>query len=136
MTLHINPAATKGYAFGFEAQALFNGGVAAKLDFAASAKDSLPRQAEGTSQNPDDLAGSAGIACAPGHGTISGNLAAGNFADRGSDAGLHGHGATDGRALNLISRYRSGSHSLAERFDRCLFALINVENRDQFGHLQ
>jgi hypothetical protein len=42
--LHVNASASKGYAFRFEAQALFDGGVSAQFYFAAGAQYPLPWQ--------------------------------------------------------------------------------------------
>jgi hypothetical protein len=72
--------------FGFEAEALFDGGVAAKLDFSGGAQDTLPWKFEAAMEDLRYLAGhswEAGCAC---DGSVGGNFAFWYAADRGLDA--------------------------------------------------
>ncbi len=41
---HVHALAAKSYTFGFQTEALFEGGVALKLDLSAGAEDAMPRQ--------------------------------------------------------------------------------------------
>ena len=92
MKFHIDAASAEGYAFGFEAKALLDGGVTAKLDFSAGAEDTMPGQSDGAVQGPCYSTCGARMPGSAGHVSVRGNFPAGNSADRGQDVGLHGLG--------------------------------------------
>ena len=89
VTLHVDAAAAEGYPFGFQPEALFDGGIAAKLDYSAGAKHTLPGKAEGSAQYAHNLPGRSGIASGTGNRAVSGDFAARDLADGGDDAALH-----------------------------------------------
>lgn len=57
---HVHALAAKSYTFGFQAEALFEGGIALKLDLSAGAEHAMPRQPMTSSpEERSDLTGSA-----------------------------------------------------------------------------
>jgi len=68
---HINFAPPKYYAFGFETEALFDGGIAAQFDFSARTQYALPRQSERAFQDSCDQS------CPAGQSRCLGNCAIG-----------------------------------------------------------
>lgn len=61
MTFHVDTAAAKSDALGFEAEALFEAGFAAQLDCSSGAEHAVPGEPDGTAQDADDLACGAGM---------------------------------------------------------------------------
>jgi len=92
VTFHIDAAAAKGYALGFEAKTLLNGGIATQLDFSAGAEHALPRHSERAMEGPRNSPGRAGISCGASHFSIGRNFSAWDFANCSQDSGLHGDG--------------------------------------------
>src|SRR5476649_912120 len=88
MALHVNSAAAKFYALGFEAQPLLNRRIPAQFDFSSCAKHAVPGESECGTQCSHDLAGCSRMARCASDSTISGNLATWNFADGGDDSSL------------------------------------------------
>ena len=76
MYFHVNFQAAKRNSLTTEAKPLFDGVFAAKLDSPSRADNSLPGQAGGAMEGPDDLARGSGISGGGGDGSIGCNLAA------------------------------------------------------------
>jgi hypothetical protein len=71
---HVYPAATKSHSFGLQPQALFNRGIATKLDLAASSQNPMPGQPMRTMQRPGDLPCGSRIPGGSGDCAIAGNF--------------------------------------------------------------
>jgi len=89
---HIHAAATKSYAFGFEAKTLLNGGIATQLDLSAGSEHAMPGQSEGAMQGPRYPPGRTRISGSAGHISIGGNFPAWDFTNCRQNPGLHGAG--------------------------------------------
>ena len=87
---HVYAFSAKPYSFGFQAQALFDGGVSAQFYFASGAQYSVPGQIKRAVERAHYLSGCSGISGGAGDGAVGRNLASGNFTDRGNDPGVHG----------------------------------------------
>jgi hypothetical protein len=131
VAFHVDPAAAEGHSFRFKSQALFDGRVAAKPDFAARAENPLPGQPDGPMQDRRYAAGVSGISRGARNGTVGRNHAARNPANRGKDAFAHSFRAGGGHHCD---RVRLGG--FLERLNGFAFAVIYFEDRQQFGHLQ
>ncbi len=71
MKFHVDAAAAKGDAFGFEAETLLKSRLAAEFDFSAGTENALPGQSDGPAQDADDLAGGAGMSSSTGDRAVS-----------------------------------------------------------------
>jgi hypothetical protein len=67
MRFHIHPAAAETHALGLESEPLFEGRIAAELDFSARAEDALPGQPESITQDGRDSASSTRETCGSRH---------------------------------------------------------------------
>ena len=82
MAGHIYAAAAEGDAFGLEAEALLEAGVAGEADVAAGSQDAMPGDAAvGIVQGPGNLAGGAGESGGPGDIAVGGHPALRNAQD-------------------------------------------------------
>jgi len=70
MQTHVYLASAKGDTFGFQSQALFDGGIPAKLDFTSGAEHALPGQAKRSAQNLSDLPRRTGEARSPSNRSV------------------------------------------------------------------
>ena len=88
MAGHVDPLPPKNHAFGFEAHALFESGVAAELDLSAGAQDAVPRYAECRAQCGGDLAGGSAQASGSRDRSVGSNLPIRDLADSGENSTL------------------------------------------------
>src|SRR6185437_6762920 len=90
VSLHIDLATAEANALGFQSEALFEGRVAAQLDFSAGAEHTLPRQSVGAVQHFRDLASMARQSCRTGHSAVGGYFPTRNAKDRCANTRLRG----------------------------------------------
>ncbi len=90
MSFHVDLPPAKTNAFGFEAKALFEGGLAAELNRASSAEYTLPWQVKTATQYLSDLTGSSGKSGHAGHAAIGRHFSTRDGADSTLNAKAHG----------------------------------------------
>jgi hypothetical protein len=89
MRLHVYAAAAEAYAFRFQAQALFDRGIAGQFDRAACSQDTLPRQSESAPENGCHLPRRSGKSRRLGDTAIGRYFATRNCANRLLDTQTH-----------------------------------------------
>ncbi len=86
MRLHVHAPSTKSNAFSFEAQALFDGRVAAQFDLSTRAKHPVPGETYGSAQDSRHLARPAGRTCCARNGTVGRDFPARDSLNRGANS--------------------------------------------------
>ena len=88
---HADTASAEGDTFGFQAEALFEAGLAGESDASAGGDHAVPGKSIRLAQGPDDLAGGAGESSGARDRAVGGNFASRDLQDRGADLGEHGN---------------------------------------------